>query len=94
MKVIQNKYDYDVSILYAITEDYVLLVGIVCGEIPTPSSDILADQNLVPAEVFIVKVCHKRRKVCTKALSFYWMCAAALQFVSLERTIVHAHHCI
>lgn len=33
------------------------------GELPTPSSENLADQNLVPAEVFIVKVCHKRRKV-------------------------------
>ncbi|XP_046845611.1 polycomb protein SUZ12-like [Xenia sp. Carnegie-2017] len=40
-------------------------VQCICGEIPTPSSDILADQNLVPAEVFIVKVCHKRRKDTT-----------------------------
>ncbi|XP_028417400.1 polycomb protein Suz12-like [Dendronephthya gigantea] len=36
--------------------------GPVHGELPTPSSENLADQNLVPAEVFIVKVCHKRRK--------------------------------
>ncbi|CAB4012462.1 Hypothetical predicted protein, partial [Paramuricea clavata] len=36
--------------------------GSVQGEVPTPSSENLADQNLVPAEVFIVKICHKRRK--------------------------------
>lgn len=36
--------------------------GPVNGEMPTPSSENLADQSLVPAEVYIVKVCHKRRK--------------------------------
>ena len=36
---------------------------VVQGELPTPSSEDLADQNLVPAEVYIVKICHKRRKV-------------------------------
>ena len=36
--------------------------GPVQGELPTPSSENLADQNLVPAEVYIVKICHKRRK--------------------------------
>lgn len=36
--------------------------GPVNGEMPTPSSENLADQSLVPTEVFVVKVCHKRRK--------------------------------